>query len=270
MSELHDAIAAALKKHGGWSTPLQLRDMLPNGFSRGEAFDFALTQMIAARRVENRITGDMRLVRLAVDQPASAPQPPQPFVAPGPGSAVTGAFHPAPPKVRLQMVGNTDEVQPPRQKPPRKESRMPSTTLKKPEQILDLLAEKPMTKADIAKALGLKEPATYFHLKNLAKAKKIHRVEEGNVWTLLNGKGAPPSLTAAQAKPGPVQPGVKKRVAAATKLRVVSGKNSGGVDDVDLKLQVLDNHIDAAREAGRAVSAYILGQIRDDLERLAA
>lgn len=245
MSELATVITKALARHGGWIRPLQLRDLLPNGQPRGEPFDLALNQLVHSRRVETRCDdGTTLMVRLA-DAPPATVTAPAAITAPGPAAAVAEAFNPARPSLRIPLVGDPDEVRRPRPQPSRQESRMPSKGPTKPEQIMTLLAKKPMTKAELAAALGATPEATYFHMKNLAKADKIHRTEAGT-WALLNGKG-PQSPPPAKAK-----------------------KLVTGIEDLDLKLQVLSMHIDAANEADRKISAFVLARIRDDLERLAA
>src|SRR5690349_19868954 len=117
MSELESAIVRALKRHDGWATALQVRDMLPNGMPRGEGFDLALAQMVNSRRLQMRPLADGAIYRLAeLDGLAPAPPAatPAPIKAPGPAAAMSDAFHPPRPALRVPMLtAGTDEVKPP-------------------------------------------------------------------------------------------------------------------------------------------------------------
>lgn len=268
MSDVGAAIVKVLTAHGGWITALTLRDRLPTGMPRGEAFDVALGQLIATRRVQTRPTDDgtSRIYRLS-EEPADPPVPRIPFEAAGPGQAITDAFHPPAPAVRVPSVQRgADEIQSPRTSTYRQLSPAKSdqgddemSMTSKGEEILELLKERPMKTAEIAKAIEMNEPSASYHLKELAKAKKIGK-PEGRLgpWAITNGKGsgketrkpfvpaAPIPLVSRPAKPRP-QPLAELRW---------SIRNDGVVTFIanDTQLEVDSDTLDRVNAARQAIA----------------
>jgi hypothetical protein len=264
MTEVTAAIVKVLTSHGGWITALTLRDQLPNGMPRGEAFDFALGQLIATRRLQTRLTedGTNRIYRLS-EEPAEPPPPRIPIQARGPAQAIAGAFHPPAPAIRAPAVHLADDevTRPPRnhrQLSPAGATRENDamTMTSKGEDILELLKKRPMKTAEIAKAIELNEAGAGYHLKELAKARKIGK-PDGRLgpWALLNGKGAGAHKASSPAAPTPARAKPRPRPEPVAELRW-SIRNDGVVTFIanDTQLEVNGETLDRVNAARQAIA----------------
>lgn len=257
MNDLAQGIIGLLERFGSLSA-MRLRERLPRDLPRGEPFDLTLNQLLRTQRLQTHFDDDGKIMyRLAIPPPdAGIPIiEVKPILAPGPSAAVSAAFNPPPPSIRVPAAApGVDEI-PARRERERKSMRITA------DQVLQAL-KKPMTTAEIANELGANAAAVGWHLKTLGKTKKVHK-PEGRMgpWALLNGHGTAKPIAAAP------KVAAKKRVpprpASLDPMRHAVG-------DFGLKVKTLEACIDEAKAASRNITAFILAEIRDDLERMAA
>lgn len=113
----------------------------------------------------------------------------------------------------------------------------------------------PLTRKELMDKLKLASGTADTALKTLSSKGAIARADSSYraPWVLLKKASSP----AATAESAPAAPAIR------------ATKNGHHVRDLQLKLQALDGHIAAAKADGATISAFIFGEIRNDLARLA-
>lgn len=125
--------------------------------------------------------------------------------------------------------------------------------------ILKIIAAGPIRIGDLAKRVKLSGATCRYHLVRLAKDGKVAQTDASNrmsAWQLVGAKAAaaPEAATPRNGHKRPIPTTARK----------------GSIHDLELKLQTLEALAEAAKADGRSISAFILGEVRADLERLAA
>jgi DNA-binding transcriptional ArsR family regulator len=284
MSEIQSAIVKALEGNSGGISSLALRRKLPADM-QGEGFDFALQALAGAGRVSSRIDDifKVKIYRYVPEAADAAALPAARAGAANMARAVSSAFHPPPPALRVPLSGDPDEVKPPKPKSVSHAKRTENTMSTEeetdtPTRILELLAKKPMCTGDVARALDLSESNAALNLKKLRdKGKIAHQGNQRSPWALRDGKGAPEPVAAggpgraASTRKAKASRGAKKRRKAAPAARKAARKFVPAVgdtiQDVELKLKTLES---LASNCPNRLEAFVLREIREDLQRLAA
>lgn len=121
--------------------------------------------------------------------------------------------------------------------------------------ILKVIAAGPIRIGALAKRVKLAGVTCRYHLVRLAKEGKVEQTDPSNrmsAWQLVGAKAAAaPEAATRNGHKRPIQTTARK-----------------GVHDLELKLQTLDALAEAAKADGRSISAFILGEVRADLQRL--
>lgn len=132
--------------------------------------------------------------------------------------------------------------------------------MSKAESILEMLREGPKSTAEIATALDCSEPTAGTQLKQLLKDGQVTKANRMAPWSL-------PTTDSEESAPAPTSTMKIKKTMKSSKT--IKSSSEAEVVDLELKLNVLDVHIKDAIDSKRAIAAFVLGEIRSDLERLA-
>lgn len=120
--------------------------------------------------------------------------------------------------------------------------------------ILKVIQEGPIRLGALAERVKVSGATCRYHLDALAKAGKVEQCDRSNRMSPWQVKGAKASDAPA---PRNGQP------------RVIPTNRKAGVEDLELKLQTLEALAHASKTTGRSITAFIIEQIRADLQRAA-
>lgn len=273
---LEDFMREALDNSYGWVTLDALLYKVPKELRDADAAEKIVWRWAETGKARLNVGGGtIRIVR--VDPAAALPLLPTaaPVAAPSPVRPPTPVPDAQSPtearRAAAQGLRRSPEVSPAKPITPNEEGIMPGKR-RSSEEIHELVTSAlkagPLKRPEIGAKTGLSDSVVGRALEGMKGKIKREGAGRGTKYALANGaKGATPDFT---------KPEVRARAARLVRAAATQPSSQKpptalrGVDDLTLKLLTLDGHIQAHKQAGRTISAYILSEIRADLERLAA